>query len=65
VRQEGSKELYLRLCNFEFVCIRVLNGFFDLRDHDFIGGNAFGNDAFNLNAREGEEVGDFRDSLSV
>jgi hypothetical protein len=52
------------LGDFEFICIRVLNGFFDFRDHDFIRGDAFGDNALDFYASEREKIGNFRDGFS-
>ena len=52
------------LGDLELVRVRVLHGFLDLRDDDFIRGDAFGNNAFHLDTGEGEKVVDFLDRLA-
>ena len=52
------------LRDFESIRVRVLNRFLDLGDNNFLGRNAFGDDAFNLDASEGEEVGNLGDGFS-
>ena len=52
------------LRDFQAVGVRVLDGFLDLRDDDFVRRDAFGNDAFDLDTGEGEEVVDFLDGFA-
>ncbi len=49
----------IHLGDLQAICIRVLDGFFDLSDDDSIRGYPFGDDSLHFNAREREEVGDF------
>jgi hypothetical protein len=54
----------VHLSHFQPIRIRVLNGFHDLRDDDFLRSDAFGNNAFNFDSGEGEKVIDFLNRFS-
>ena len=52
------------LGDFQAVCVRVLDGFHDLGDDDAFRSDAFGNDALDFDAGEGEEIVDFLDGFT-